>query len=214
MGPNLLILEQQTSRAGRRQRIDVVSRWANMEAFVNEQTGTEEPTVLVLQLPVLSSQDIDKARDLFPEATIVAVYQFATAQMISQVQASGTPTMKWPVSWDEIEHVALTEGTVRGRAGQVTPRRFSDEELIAIAATDEDPTHCPGHLVEAIQQLNALTSYARQCQPGPEREAAFAQVRTDTAAARAQLEMALETLLSAADNEVPAATTPDLRKQR
>ena len=40
------------------------------------------------------------------------------------------------------------------------PAGFPDEELIAIAASSEDPTRCPQHLVELISSLNAFADYS------------------------------------------------------
>ncbi len=197
IGPNLLVLEQQASKADSRQRIEVVSRWANMDAFYAEQSGTVQPSVLIMQVPVLSMQHIEKTKEIYPDAKLITIYQFATADMISRVQQAATPTLKWPVSWAEIEHTALSEGGLPARAGRTTPRRYSDEELIAIAANSEDPTGCPEHLVEAINQLNAFAAFTSQCAPAQERGDLYLRVHADTTQARAQLELALETLITA-----------------
>ena len=63
VGPNLLTLEQQAQKTATRQRIDVVSRWANVDAFFTEQTATDDPQVLIFQLPVLSAQTIEKVKN-------------------------------------------------------------------------------------------------------------------------------------------------------
>jgi DNA-binding transcriptional MerR regulator len=199
VGPNLVMLEQQAQKTTR-QRIEVVSRWANMDAFIAEQSGTDNPQILILQLPVLSLQAIDIAKDLFPKTKIVAVYQFATAEIISKVQQYGAPTLKWPVSWAEIEHTAISESGLPARAGRAVPRRFSDEELIAIAAQSEDPTHCPEYLIEAINQLNAFAVYAGDCAQASADGTSYEDVQTDTTQARSQLEIALESLLSTKQN--------------
>jgi len=196
VGPNLVMLEQQAQQTTERRRVEVVSRWANMEAFATEADSTDDADVLILQLPVLSVQAIDLAKKTFPKAKVITVYQFATADRISQVQQAGTPTLKWPVSWAEIEHTAISEGGSPNRAGRTVPRRFSDEELIAIAALSEDPTHCPEYLIEAIHQLNALGAYAEDCSQTMADRSPYLSAQSDASQARAQLELALETLIA------------------
>ena len=196
VGPNLVMLEQQVQQDEPRRRLEVVSRWANMEAFVSEVNATDRPQVLILQLPVLSLHVIDKAREIFPKAKIVSIYQFATAQNISKVQEQDIPTLKWPVTWAEIEHTVISEAGMSSHSGRNVPRRFSDEELIAIAAESDDPTHCPEHLIEAINQLNAFATYAEQCSVATPNGQVYRLVHNDASQARAQLETALESLIA------------------
>ena len=83
------------------------------------------------------------------------------------------------------------------RAARSATRRFTDEELIAIAASSEDPTRCPQHLVELISSLNAFADYSLETAEEAAESALFQRVHTDTTQARAQLEMALEVLVEA-----------------
>jgi len=198
VGPNLVMLEQQAQRSSQQQRVDVVSRWANMEAFLADVDATDDPQVMILQLPVLSTQAIDITKEIFPEAKIIVVYQFATAEIISKVQDLGSPTLKWPITWAEIEHHTISAGIGPLRAGRSAPRRFSDEELIAIAASSSDPTHCPEYLIEAINQLNAFSAYAADCSTQAEHPQTYTSVQIDASQARAQLELALESMLEQA----------------
>ena len=92
-----------------------------MSAFGDEQTGTDDPSILVIQTPVLSIQAIDLAKEYLPEARLVAIYQFATAKAVADVQQGGTPTLKWPVSWAEIEHLAISETGVANHPGHAIP---------------------------------------------------------------------------------------------
>jgi len=195
VGPNLVMLEQQAQRSEQRQRIEVVSRWANMEAFVSDVDATDDPQIMILQLPVLSQQPIEITEEIFPDAKIIVVYQFATAEMVSKVQERGSPTLKWPVTWAEIEHHSISAGAGPLRAGRSAPRRFSDEELIAIAAQSTDPTHCPEYLIEAINQLNAFAAYAEDCSRQAAAPETYVSVQIDASQARAQLELALESML-------------------
>ena len=195
IGPNLNELEQQMPGSKSQARINVISRWANIEAFAEEQTGTDKPEVILAQLPVLSNQPIDFIKEIYPESKLVVVYNFATAAVISQIQSAGIPTAKWPVSWSEIEHLALTEAGLPMRAPRAVPRRYSDEELIAIAANSDDPTNCPGYLVEQIHQLNALSAFTEDCSLTVDQPDLYERVSVDVTQARAQLELALESLI-------------------
>lgn len=203
IGANLVTLEQQVQETDGPRRIDVDARWANMAAFTSEQkqhtSAAAEPQVMVIQLPVLSLQPIDKVRHYFPNTKLIMLYQFTTADTVSGYEKVGIPALKWPVTWQEIEHTVVSESGQRGRAGRQVPRRFSDEELIAIGSTNEDPTQYPQHLVEAIHQLNALATYAADCSQSHATPQSLANVQSDVSQARAHLEVALDTLLGEHD---------------
>lgn len=216
VGANVLMLEQQltseqTSDAPK--RVEVVSRWANMQAFESEQSAADDPQVLVLQLPVLSIQPIDLAREFYPESRIVVIYQFATSAIVSDTQRLQVPVLKWPVTWGEIEHVCANEAGFSNSGTMALPRRYSDEELIAIAANSKDPTQCPQYLVEAINQLNAFVTYTAECVAAGsqlqtnDKMQAYETVHADATQARAQLEAALELLV-----EPDCETTTPIRR--
>jgi DNA-binding transcriptional MerR regulator len=194
IGPNLLVLEQQQEQAS---RLDVRARWSNVDAFFEDRTGTEALDVLVVQLPVLLAERIEKIGRFQPDARIVAVYQFATPRHIADVQGLGIPTLTWPVSWQEIEHACATTAGMPLRAARAAARRFTDDELIAIAASAADPSGCPGHLVELISNLNAFAEFSLACAGEAAEPGLYERVHTDTSQARAQLELALEALVDA-----------------
>jgi DNA-binding transcriptional MerR regulator len=196
IGPNLLVLEQQTETTP---RLEVQARWANMEAFTSDQSAVGKLDVIVVQLPVLLAEPIETIADLHPESRIVSVYQFATPAQISAVQELGVPTLDWPVSWQEIEHACATSAGLPLRAARTAPRRFTDEQLIAIAASpSQDEANCPAHLVELITNLNAFADYSLSCTANSTSNPALLQrVHTDTTQARAQLELALEVFVEA-----------------
>ena len=194
IGPNLLVLEQQHDEAS---RLDVRARWSNLDAFLEDQTGIEALDVIVVQLPVLLIDRIEKICRFQPDAHIVAVYQFATPRHLADVQGLGIPTLPWPTSWREIEHACATSAGMPLRAARAAARRFTDEELIAIAASAADPNGCPGHLVELISSLNAFAEFSLACAGEAADPGLYERVHTDTSQARAQLELALEALVDA-----------------
>jgi DNA-binding transcriptional MerR regulator len=193
IGPNLLVLEQQQDAD---LRIQICARWANMDAFERDQQGVDELDAVVVQLPVLGLAPLVTIEDYYPGIHLVALYQFATANHLSAVEERGIPAFRWPTSWQEIESAVASAQHQADVAGKAAPRRFSDEELVAIAAsTLSDPTGAPQHLVEIISQLNAFADYARSL--GDADEALFSGIHVDTTEARAHMERALEALAMA-----------------
>jgi len=197
IGPNLLVLEQQQEQDGRAPRLDVRGRWSNLDAFLEDSHSAGDLEVLVVQLPVLLSDQLDKIGRRLPDARLVALYQFATPKHLGAVESLGIPALRWPASWSEIEHACATTAGLPLRAARAAARRFTDEELIAIAASAEDPSRCPGHLVELISNLNAFAEYSLSCVDDTADAALYERVHTDTTHARAQLELALEALVDA-----------------
>lgn len=195
IGPNLLVLEQRQDPAA--SRLDVRGRWANLAAFEEDQAATGDLEVIVAQLPVLLTDHIDRIGRIQPDARLVAIYQFATPRHLAEVQERGIPALPWPVDWPEIEHACATTAGMPLRAARAAARRFTDEELIAIAASAGDPSGCPGHLVELISGLNAFAEFSLACADDALDAALYERVHTDTSQARAQLELALEALVDA-----------------
>ena len=191
-GPNLIMLENQTTDES---RLDVNHRWANFEALQSDASVTEPPQILIVQLPVLKSQPIDFITENYPDTRIVTLYQFATEHTLAQLNESGIATLRWPVSWAEIEHIAISELGYSDRVRPSAPRRFSDEELIALAATLDDGTNCPQYLIEAINQLNALSSFVQDTAHSADRPSLYKKLLLDAEQARAQLELGLDELL-------------------
>jgi DNA-binding transcriptional MerR regulator len=196
IGPNLLVLElQQTERS----RLDVRARWANLDAFLAERSRTEPLDVLVVQMPVLLAHRLEAIAAAQPAARLVALYQFTTPKHLATVQERGIPALQWPCGWQAIEHACASTAGLPLRAGRAAARRFSDEELVAVAASAADPNRCPQHLVELISCLNAFAEYSANCAESvpADRGALYERVHVDTTQARAQLELALEALAEA-----------------
>ena len=211
VGANLLQLEQKQEPTD---RIDVVARWANLDALLDPSQQQQLPQVLVLQMPVLSTQDIAKAQQHLPNSKIITAYQFATAAELSRCQTTDTPVLKWPLDWREIEFTCLEESKRYLKSVGYALRRFSDEELIALAVSDTDPNQPTQHLVEAVHQINALSAYLQTCAEEHASEAAahgaLDEACSDAAYARAYLESALHTITAAAEHATAqqSPTTP------
>lgn len=206
IGPNLLVLEQQHGSA---EDTEVVARWANMAAFCSDQQATTALDVIIVQLPVLLDRHIDTISRLCPDSRVVAVYQFATPGELAAVEGRGIPTLAWPANWPDIEATAINSAVIPSTETQVTVRRFSDDELIAIAVSAADETSgATSHLVDLISQLNAFAEYSEELAATeadtPER---YEQVYGDACQARAQLEMALQAMIGEGVGDVSSDMT-------
>lgn len=191
IGTNLLVLEQQQ---GEDLRIQIAGRWANLAAFERDQLGVDNLDAVVVQMPVAKVEDLDVIADYYPNAQIVALYQFGTPNNVSAIEERGVPALNWPTTWLEIESAVASVHRQADAPQKAAARRFSDEELVAIAAsTLSDPTGCPQHLVELISQLNAFADYSRSLGDEPLLDG----IHVDATQARSHLERALEALAMA-----------------
>jgi DNA-binding transcriptional MerR regulator len=203
IGPNLLVLEQ---RQGTQTRLNISARWANLTAYQEDEEALHAPLdVLLVQLPVLKTQEILDLQATQPHIAIIALYQFATPKNLELAQENSIEAVAWPLTWPELERVVATTSGSPLRATRSAPRRYSDADLIAIAASDSDPAGCPAHLVSLITQLNAFADYAASLSPETaEGNATYARVHTDATQARAQLELALDQFAEQAETLVRA----------
>jgi len=191
IGTNLLVLEQQQSED---LRIQIAGRWANLAAFERDQLGVDNLDAVVVQMPVAKVEDLDVIVDYYPNAQIVALYQFGTPNNVAAIEERGVPALNWPIPWQEIESAVASVHRQANASQKAAARRFSDEELVAIAAsTLSDPTGCPQHLVELISQLNAFADYSRSLGDEPLLDG----IHVDATQARSHLERALEALAMA-----------------
>jgi hypothetical protein len=149
---------------------------------------------VVVQMPVAKVEDLDVIADYYPNAQIVALYQFGTANNVAAIEERGVPALSWPSSWQDIENAVASVHRQANAPQKAAARRFTDEELVAIAAsTLSDPTGCPQHLVELISQLNAFADYSRSLGEAPLLDG----IHVDATQARSHLERALEALAMA-----------------
>ena len=196
IGPNLLVLENESDTS-----TEVTARWANINAFTARPEASPAPDAIAAQIPVLGNQIIENIEEFYPDARIVVLYQFATEKHLKRVGDRGVTALQWPVSWAEIEHACLAGSPPPLRAARTAPRRFTDEQLIAIAASATDPSQSPRHLVDLITRLNAFAEYTLAWQEADEAPAGAValhqRIGNEVTHARAQLEAALEAMAEA-----------------
>ena len=159
IGAGVLQLEQLSPAS---ESLNIVGRWANVEGFLNDPNAPQAD-VIALQMPVLLPQLIAQVRDRQPNAPVLPIYQFATADQIRQCNESDMNAQRWPLPWHDIERQCLSLFGVPNLHGVSAPRLFSDEELIAIAVADNGTHKAAQQVVEQIHQLNALNSFLNVC---------------------------------------------------
>ncbi len=196
IGPNLVVLEHQSNTT-----VEVAARWANLNAFASDPDGASGLDIIAVQLSVLGMPPIEQIEALCPGVRILALYQFAADKHLQRVRDHGVEALQWPVGWAAIEQACLAGTGHPLRAGRSTARRFTDEQLIAIAANSTNPSQAPQHLVELITRLNAFADFNLAWQGADEAPAAVAplheRIHSDVTQARAQLEAALAVLAEA-----------------
>ena len=196
IGPNLSVLAHQR---GEDSQVELAAQWANMAAFT-AATRLPKLDAIVAQLPTLTTQLIEEIEKKLDNARIVVVYQFAAEKYLRRAAEANVEMFRWPVTWLEIEQACTAASGQPLRAAAMVERRFSDAELIAIAAASTDPSHCPKHLVELISQLNAFADYTADCGGADDATAAnaalYQQAQREATQARARLEGALEAFVT------------------
>ncbi len=195
IGSNLLLLEQQVTP-----RLQIVRRSANVDAFLAgwdlESPDELLPDVIVVQVPVLQLTPLEQLQDTVPDAQLLVLYEFATPGQRSAATAADFELLSWPQSFAEIERLATAAAGTALISSQAVERHFSDEELIAIAASHEDATECPRHLTRLITDLNAFAAFAEALVEEAQAPAGcYRQVHADATQARALLERSLDQLM-------------------
>ncbi len=200
VGPNLVVMEQTLATPS---RLSVAARWTNMANFLDDDLATAGSLdVIVAQVTVLTPETVHSIRKKTGKTPLVFLYQYATATQLDSVQNEGVPVLKFPANWTEIETACASVAQTTMLSAGPVDAVFSDEELIAIGASDKQESGLPRYLVDAILQLNNLSEFALDCADqeridGSSEQGALAEkVHTEVTRARAQLELALQLLVN------------------
>ena len=189
VGANLILAERDQEQS----RLDILGRWASIETFEQQADIMPAVDVLVVQIPSLDAQSIEKYIEIVPNTRLIFAYQYATEQDLTDAATLDVSLVAWPTAWSDIEYACLSQPGRPGRAGRSLPRRFTDDELLHIATTaPQADCTCPRNLVELITGLNAFAVHAERCAQNTNEH----PVTADGAElARAELEQALETFV-------------------
>lgn len=157
VGPNLILAEREEPK----NRLNVQSRWANIETLETQLETIAELDVLVIQVPSLDLQLVEKFCFLVKKARLIIAYQYATKQDLEDASMLDVGLIAWPADWSDIEYLCLSQA---GRVERSSTRRFTDAELIQIAtAIPQASCSCPRNLVELITDLSAFAVHAERC---------------------------------------------------
>jgi DNA-binding transcriptional MerR regulator len=191
VGPNLLILEQEAEQSD---LAEVCQRWVGIDDFVGSRPAERaQLDVVVVQIPSLNADALQRVQRAAPDCRLLAVYQFASREAVTHATAEfGATTLGWPLTWTDLMLACATPAGASARVGRTAPRRYTDHELVDIAARARSLSlDAPRHLVTLITDLNAFADYATQClTENPDGEV-YDRLREDVSYARAQLERAL-----------------------
>src|SRR5262249_49783431 len=149
--------------------------------------------VVAVQIPSLNVDALQRIRKAAPDVRVLAIYQFATREAIALTSTPhGATPLQWPLTWSDLMRACATPAGLATPAGRTAPRRYTDHELVEIAARSRQRGFdAPRHLVALISDLNAFTDYATQCLTESDDPELFDRLREDSSYARAQLERAL-----------------------
>lgn len=173
--------------------LDVVAEWSTGAELKADQGALPELDCVVVYVPTLDPQNLEEIEQIYPKASLVVAFRYATAADLEACRQAGRAILRWPAEWQTVVRRVTAAIPVAGDA----PRRFSDGELmhIAMMATQAE-CDCPRHLAELIGVINDYESHARRC------GSTYGNVDEDhrlvagrLGAARSQLEASLHALV-------------------
>lgn len=169
---------------GDRARLNVVAEWAGVADMYRDAVPSQLDCVVVY-LPSLDPEDIEKIEQFMQGSHIVVAFKYATAADLAACRDGGYPMLRWPADWDRLEALVVAGGV---RDIDDTARRFSDGELLHISqAASRAACDSPRHLAELIGELNDYAVHAARCRADDRHDV----IEREVAVARAHLERAL-----------------------
>jgi hypothetical protein len=184
--------------------VQIVGAWTDQRELAGHarELGV---AVLLLEYETVQPETAAQVRGLVADAGAqgaVVVFGFGARPALRALEQAGVQCLQAPVTAAEIRRACFA---VRGRHPGEAPlpaaapvRRFTPEQLARVSATGPSiACECPLHLADLINSLAAFETYSTQCQSrNPQDAQVHAMLHATTAAARAQLEQALERVLA------------------
>jgi DNA-binding transcriptional MerR regulator len=158
-------------------QVDIIGTYTIYADFEREAM-TQCPQVLVAQFASLHGDIESRCRELMQKsgATLtVVVYGYAPGRVLERLNQQGMVALRSPVTADSLEQTCrlsvsldramLSQLTAEADETVVLPRRFTPENLVAVATqADRVRCECPQHLVDLIQRLTAFEVYSADCE--------------------------------------------------
>lgn len=155
VGGQLLLARRQASGLA----VRIVAEWASALDLTADREALPELECVVVYVPTLDPEDVEKIEEIFPSARLVVAFKYATAADLERCRSEGRALLRWPADWTTLERRVLAATPRRS----VDPR-YSDEQLVHIALmASRASCDCPRHLVELVTALNDYAAHARRC---------------------------------------------------
>ncbi|MDF1825067.1 MAG: MerR family transcriptional regulator [Verrucomicrobiales bacterium] len=177
--------------------------------------------LLIVEYATLFEDEIRELQEAVSKMNVrraILVYRFAQEDLIQQLDLKKIAALRGPVDSTGIQMACHVEIQLALRTGEVTddpelenagphferpsvddipPRKFSDEELVRIAARSAlVKCECPQHLTSLLSDLSAFERYSEQCEDrSPEDAALHGFLHRTTAECRSRMENALSEVL-------------------
>jgi DNA-binding transcriptional MerR regulator len=189
--------------------VELVGTYRSREELLSVES-VQDVDVLLVELPVLDGKSAPELRELsrhFRAARTLVVFGFGNAEVVEQLEHSGTTALRFPVTWEEIRLLVGAEWYPRKQpqtieledveAGLIEepPERLYDDHQLALAAgiSTAIKCECPHHLADLILSLCHFEEYSARCESQSREDAALhAYLRLTTAKARHLMEQALQ----------------------
>jgi len=159
--------------------------------------------VLVTHVSTLHAsmtEQVMALRNNLPAPNVVVVYSFGAEAVAEGLRANGMTVSREPVSGRELARLIVASRPVAAAvasATQVSPRLYSDAELVTLAEIPSTVAcECPRHLAEIVTLLVGFELYSTECATRNKDDAALHRhLQEVTGTARTMLEQALARLV-------------------
>lgn len=197
VGTNLLLLDTSSDT----ESLQLSGRWASLDELRSETLDLSDLDALVVQVGHVNQRSIEAFANDFPDNCLIVLYQYALPGFAAEVPAGRVQPMRvapWSGQWRDVVELTRSALNARSTAHQLEARHFTDTELIGIASSLDSDTGVPGHVVDLVTRLNALSDFAVDCQRSArdgevaDAHAVLADAAAAASTARALLEQTLE----------------------
>jgi DNA-binding transcriptional MerR regulator len=205
--------------------IERVGSYESREEFLSVEPA-QDVDVLLVELPVLDGKSAPELRELSRHcraSRTLVVFGFGNAEIVAQLERSGTTALRFPVTWEEIRVLAGAEWYPPQKQPQTTeldkveaglteepPGRLYDDRQLASASTISTAIkcECPHHLADLILSLCHFEEYSARCESQSREDAALhAYLHSTTAKARHLMEQALQKAIEVEGIDLDAQTS-------
>ncbi len=163
VGASLILAERDQDQS----RLNVLGRWASLETFETCTDVLPALDVLLVQLPSLDSEQIQKLRVIVPNTRLVLACRYEQGGDTETATELGVALIRWPAPWSDVEYACLSRAAALGVDDRAELRRFTEDELLQIAMSESQAgCGCARGLVELITELDAFSIHASRCADG------------------------------------------------